>query len=306
MGSAAEKEKEADKLLKKANKETVPSLLDFRFSADWEQAAPLYERAAVIYKQIGSKEKALEAYERAAIAQEKIGSLWHAAKHYEMCGDICKSSSEWERLSIFYKRAADMYRTAGKGTSGADALARGAKALEDNDSETAIKMDLEALDIYEEEGKENMGMDVYRATISLMIRTKRYGEAAQALIRMALACDRLGAKSSQCKAFLGAMVIHLHNQDAALAWQTFQDALDVEVFSSSDEAFVADALFMAYRSGSEAEIKRVVKEKSVFKQLDNQVARVAMKLPSSNFSKMAEEIDQLMGGEGEDEEEDVM
>jgi hypothetical protein len=50
MGSAAEKEKEADKLLKKANKETVPSLLDFRFSADWEQAAPLYERAALIYR----------------------------------------------------------------------------------------------------------------------------------------------------------------------------------------------------------------------------------------------------------------
>jgi hypothetical protein len=34
--------------------------------------------------------------------------------------------------------------------TGADALARGAKALEDNDSETAIKMDIEALEIYEE------------------------------------------------------------------------------------------------------------------------------------------------------------
>jgi hypothetical protein len=43
------------------------------------------------------------------------------------------------------------------------------------------------------------------------------------------------------------MVIHLYNGDAAMAWQTFQDALDVEVFSNSDEAFVADALFMAYR-----------------------------------------------------------
>jgi hypothetical protein len=56
------------------------------------------------------------------VYQEKIGSLWHAAKHYETCGDICKSNSEWERLSIFYKRAADLYRAAGKGTSGDETL----------------------------------------------------------------------------------------------------------------------------------------------------------------------------------------
>jgi hypothetical protein len=34
------------------------------------------------------------------------------------------------------------------------------------------------------------------------------------------------------------------------------------------------------------------------------VSRVALKLPSSNFSKTAEEIDKLMGGEGDGEEED--
>ncbi len=47
---AAEREKEADKLIKKGNKEIGPSLLEFRFKPDYEQAAPLFERAAVIYK----------------------------------------------------------------------------------------------------------------------------------------------------------------------------------------------------------------------------------------------------------------
>ena len=47
---AAEREKEADKLMKKANKEIGPSLLEFRFKPDYESAAPMFERAAVIYK----------------------------------------------------------------------------------------------------------------------------------------------------------------------------------------------------------------------------------------------------------------
>ena len=47
---SAEREKEADKLMKKAQKEIGPSLLDFRFKPDYDSAAPMFERAAVIYK----------------------------------------------------------------------------------------------------------------------------------------------------------------------------------------------------------------------------------------------------------------
>ena len=34
-----------------------------------------------------------------------------------------------------------------------------------------------------------------------------------------------------------------------------QDALNVDIFSSSDEAFAADALFSAYRSGNEESVR---------------------------------------------------
>ena len=64
------------------------------------------------------------------------------------------------------------------------------------------------------------------------------------------------------------------NQDAELSWQTFQDCMEVEVFSGCDEAFVADALFSAYRSGSEEAVRKLVKDKSAFKHLDNQVGGV--------------------------------
>eukprot|EP00878_Enallax_costatus_P031132 GHUV01034009.1.p2 GENE.GHUV01034009.1~~GHUV01034009.1.p2 ORF type:complete len:108 (-),score=13.14 GHUV01034009.1:878-1201(-) len=49
-GSMGDKIVEADKLLSKANKYWAPSLLDFRLKPDWEAAAPLFEKAAMLYK----------------------------------------------------------------------------------------------------------------------------------------------------------------------------------------------------------------------------------------------------------------
>ena len=45
MGSA-----EADKLMKQADKHCNPSFFSMRIKGDWEQATPLYERAAKLYK----------------------------------------------------------------------------------------------------------------------------------------------------------------------------------------------------------------------------------------------------------------
>ena len=53
-----------------------------------------------------------------------------------------------------------------------------------------------------------------------------------------------------------------------MAWQ---DALGVSAFSSSQEAFVAEALFEAYRSQDAEAVKRVVKAKHVLSDLDNAV-----------------------------------
>jgi len=41
---------EGDKLMAKAAKATTPSLLSFRFSPDWEAAAPFFGQAAQCYR----------------------------------------------------------------------------------------------------------------------------------------------------------------------------------------------------------------------------------------------------------------
>ena len=54
--------------------------------------------------------------------------------------------------------------------AGADALARGARAVESDDIEQSVKMLLEALELYENDGKEALGADTYRLTIATMIK----------------------------------------------------------------------------------------------------------------------------------------
>lgn len=46
----------------------------------------------------------------------------------------------------------------------------------------------------------------------------------------------------------GVIVVHLYAKEPKAAWQVFQDALTVDCFVSSEEAFAADDLFNAYRS----------------------------------------------------------
>ena len=51
-----------------------------------------------------------------------------------------------------------------------------------------------------------------------------------------------------------------------------QDALAVESFTSSKEAFAADDLMEAYRSGDAAHVQKVVATNFLFRELDNQVS----------------------------------
>ena len=51
-----------------------------------------------------------------------------------------------------------------------------------------------------------------------------------------------------------------------------QDALAVESFTSSKEAFAADDLMEAFRTGDAAHVQKVVATNFLFRELDNQVS----------------------------------
>ena len=57
------------------------------------------------------------------------------------------------------------------------------------------------------------------------IKNQRYPDAINMLMRFALACDASHATSSQCMAYLGAVVVALYSGNATEAWATYQASL---------------------------------------------------------------------------------
>ncbi|KAI3428586.1 hypothetical protein D9Q98_007408 [Chlorella vulgaris] len=285
-----DKRKEADKLYKEAVKLTTPSLLSFRMRGEWEQATPLLERAAMLYKQCGDLGRAKECWERAGVGQERQKSGWHAAKNMEKAGEAAKELGIWADVEAHYGRAAELYAEEGRLSAAAEAAARGARALEERQPEKAQEMYLRAVEWLEDAGKDALAGDIFRQAVAQLVRAGKWADAASMLLRFAVSCDGMGARNSQCKAYLGAVVVWLFAGKAKDAWATYQDALGVDAFMSSDEAFAADALFDAYRSGDSAAIQATVKRSAVFSNLDNQVARLARKLPQGELGVQAAQL----------------
>lgn len=304
-----DRHKEAEKLYQEAVKLTTPSLLSFRMRGEWERATPLWERAAMLFKQCGDVNRAKDCYEHAATGQERQKSGWHAAKNMEKAGEAAKELGMWADVEAHYSRAAQLYAEEGRPSAAAEAAARGARALEERQPEMSQEMYRKAVEWLEDAGKDAMAGDIFRQAVAQLVRAGKWADAVGMLLRFAVACDGMGARNSECKAYLGAVVVWLHAGKANNAWATYQDALGVDNFMSSDEAFAADALFDAYRSGDPAAIQAAVKRSAVFSNLDNQVARLARKLPQGDLAVQAVQLGGSGGGAGvaidEEGEEDL-
>mmetsp|Transcript_20692 Transcript_20692/g.39324 ORF Transcript_20692/g.39324 Transcript_20692/m.39324 type:complete len:320 (+) Transcript_20692:17-976(+) len=282
-------ETQGDKLVEKADSKSSVSL--FRWSPDWDAALALYEKAAQKYRQAGCLDKAKHAFEKAALAQEKLGSPWHAAKHLETAALVAKEMKGGAvEIEMFFKRACALYMEAGRSQTGADALCRAGKALEPIDTDAACRMYREALEIYEDEGKQHYSHDAFRTLIQLQIRNRRYGEAAGTLMRFAVACEKNQSKLSQCKSYLGAIVVLLYAQEVSQADAILGDCMVMEGFIGSDECLAASDLLEAYRGGDSENIRKVVADTHTFSHLDTVILQLARKLPQGDVAQLSRTI----------------
>lgn len=285
------KRSEADALLKEATRLTSPNLWAMRMKGDWAQATPLLERAALIYRQVGDHAAAKECWNRAADGHKAQNSPWHAAKALERAGEAAQQGGEWSEVASLFEQASEQYMLEDRPQNAAECLVRGAKALENVvTTEKTLKMYSKALEWLEDSGKDVMGAEIYREAIRFVVDNNLWDQAHRLLLRFAAVCARSRALNSLCKSYLGAIVICLYDAQSTEAWSTYQDALQVEEFTVSEEARAADALFHAYRNGDEQEIKTCIKERACFFHMDPPLARLAKKLPNGKVGALAADL----------------
>ncbi|KAK7304063.1 hypothetical protein RJT34_15073 [Clitoria ternatea] len=282
-----------NKLISKADKLTRLSLT--RWNADWKSATILYEQAANGFRVAKDYEKAKIAFEKASKGQEILSSPWDAAKHMESAAALAKDLRQWKEVEDFYRRASELYMECGRPQPASDALAKGARALEDTMSEEAVQLYTDACTILEEDGREQMAFDLYRAATNVYVKLEKYTDAASLMLRFGLAADKSNATNSQSKAYLSAIIIYLYAHDFKQAEQCYNDCSQVDAFLRSDQNRCASKLLGAYTDGDVEEIKRIT-QSSTISHLDHVIIKLARKLPTGDVSA-------LKAGNAEDEEQ---
>ncbi|KAK6263624.1 hypothetical protein SCA6_019058 [Theobroma cacao] len=269
------------KLISKADKLTKLSLT--RWSADWKNATVLYEQAANGFRVARNYEKAKLAFEKASQGQEMLSSPWDAAKHMESAAALAKELRNWAEVIDFYRKASELYMQCDRPQPASDALAKGARALEDALPDDAIQLYTDACVILEDDGKEQMAFDLYRAATSVYVKLEKYTDAAAFLLRLGLAADKCNARNSQCKAYLSAIIVYLYAHDLKQAEKCYNDCSQIDAFLGSDQNRCASKLLSAYTEGDVEEIKRVA-QSSAISNLDNVIIKLARKLPTGDVS----------------------
>ncbi|KAL5578228.1 hypothetical protein UlMin_019927 [Ulmus minor] len=276
-----------DKLVAKADKLTKLSLT--RWSADWKSATVLYEQAANAFRVAKDNEKAKEAFEKASKGQEMLSSPWDAAKHMESAAALAKELGKWNEVADFFRRASELYVECGRSQPASDALAKGARALEDAAPDEAIQLYTDACSLLEEDNREQMAFDLYRAATTIYIKLEKYTDAAAFLLRLGLAADHCNATNSQCKAYLSAIIVYLYAHDFKQAEKCYNDCSQIDAFLSSDQYRCASKLLAAYSDGDIEEIKRVA-QSSAISHLDHPIIRLARKLPTGDVSALKTDV----------------
>ncbi|KAE9608218.1 hypothetical protein Lal_00003509 [Lupinus albus] len=289
-----------NKLISKADKLTRLSFT--RWSTDWKSATVLYEQAANAFRVAKDYEKAKTAYEKASKGQEMLSSPWDAAKHMESAATQAKELSNWKEVGDFYRRASELYIECGRSQPASDALEKGARALADTMPDEAVQLYSDACTILEDDERDQMAFDLYRAAASIYIKLEKYTDAVSFLMRLGLAAEKCNATNSQCKAYLSAIIIYLYAHDFKQAEKCYNDCYQIDAFVKSDQNRCASKLLAAYTDGDIEEIKHVT-HSSAIANLENVIIKLARKLPTGDVSAL--KADTIEDGEEPLDENDL-
>ncbi|XLR19016.1 hypothetical protein S83_046928, partial [Arachis hypogaea] len=209
-------------------------------AADWSSATSLYEQAANRFRVAKDYERSKAAYEKASKGQEMLAS------------------------------ASELYIECGRPQPASDAVAKGARALEETMPEEAIQLYTDVITILEEDGGGQMAFDLYRSATAVYIKLEKYLDAAPLQLKFGLAASKCNATNSQCKAYLSAIIIYLYTNDYKQAEMCYNDCSQIDAFCKSDQNRCASNLLAAYSDGDIEKIKRIAQSSSI-SNLDHSV-----------------------------------
>jgi hypothetical protein len=279
------KEEQGDGLMQSAKKHHTKSLT--KWSADWDDAASDYEKAAQIFTHIDNVAKARSAWEMCSLAHEKAKNPFLAAKAVESLANflkdhdaIIKTTEGASEVSRLYVRASNMYALDNKPEKQVEALIKASRLAPANDAASAAKLMVQGLDALEDANKHHLTLDLYRGLVLLQVRGNLMLEAVETLQREIRMFEKLQNPEMASKAGLEIVLLCLGGLgDWVLADRQFKALVNTNAygFSHSKNQITAYNFLSAIEERDEQGLKDCIKD-SALQFIIPEIAKLAKKV----------------------------
>ncbi|KAI9141652.1 hypothetical protein BKA69DRAFT_1124753 [Paraphysoderma sedebokerense] len=242
---------------------------------DWETAAQNYEKAAALYKNAKSHDKAIDTYVKAAEAQRLSDSPYLGAKNLDLAAQLAVQAKQFDKAAELYKQASQLFLLNNTPDRATETLEKGARAVEATDIDKCIALYMETCDMYEEQERQRLAVDTFKRTLAVLLKNKRYPEAVNILQRLYSIYSKLSQRPGQSKTALSLVIVLLGMGDEVEAGKSFEKFVDE--LGMVDEVKIASELLDAFDKRDQDAVEAAVKQQSM-NFLDNEVIRLARSL----------------------------
>jgi len=277
MASAADEARSHMELAEKALK---PSWLALKFGSDLLTASLEYGQAATKFRAAGLAAESIQAWAKSAELKQQLNDAFGAGRAYESAGNICTDGSD--AAIEYWKKAIHSFRLSGKNDIAAKLILKMAAAYQKRgESQSALTAYEDALELYEQDGKDyNLG-DVYKELIGFLVGSGMMEEAIVRIDRYMSVLKQQQQLPNVYKYLLSKVVLFLKLNDTVRADKELNPEEEVQGWYASKECEVASELVAAFQNYDAEVCDRLVKDQT-FSFCQVEIARIARQLRIAN------------------------
>lgn len=280
---------EANKLIEEGEKYLKTGL--FKWRADYDSAAPCFEKAAVAFKNAKDYEKACGLYLKGANCHYRNGSRFHAGKDYEEAGMVCKELKKFDKFAEHFDHASNLYLEDGTPETSALCLIRAGKTLEHIEPSWAVELFNKAANIYlnENDGRQRSAAEVVGRVSRLLVKMQKYEEAVKSIDRERSLYGQVegGDHGASGRLVCAQVLVLLQIGDQVRAETAIADGTEnISGFSVSEEYNALRQLINAFDERNQDKASAILKM-PMFKYMDAAYARLTRTIKVAGYSDKA-------------------
>eukprot|EP00088_Acartia_fossae_P054615 TRINITY_DN6294_c0_g2_i1.p1 TRINITY_DN6294_c0_g2~~TRINITY_DN6294_c0_g2_i1.p1 ORF type:complete len:311 (-),score=78.13 TRINITY_DN6294_c0_g2_i1:412-1311(-) len=274
MGLSVQKAEEGRAHCAKAEKYLEVSWVRLKFSEDWDSAADEYSKAATCFKIAKSWDECIAAHEKACTGYANSGSLYHAGKQLDLAMLIARDKGELSKIEKLASRGGLLYRQSGYPEAAKQLLTKAAKIVESSLPEDAVSLYKKACETVGTEDRPLEGAQFIESAAKLMVRVKKFDEAAELLHHALGLYSEAGAGTRAGRTVIKLVIVQLGRGDSVAASKAYKT---YGGYCGSFEASMLSQLTQGFTELDHEQAKAALGS-SILKDLDNDYVRLVRDL----------------------------